>query len=212
MIKRLCQISSRYGWRTPVVMAALLLVRWNLAVIWRGGLLVLLTRGKKGRGIKLGRGISVNPGALLEIGDNLIWEGPSTVRVNTSGNAIIGIGNNVWISQGLQLYACNSILIGNEVMIGESVSMRDSTHSVGRLDMPMQSQGDVYGSIRIEDDVWIGRGVFIQGKPAGTVIGRGAIVGANSVVVKSIPAMEIWGGVPAKFIRRRNSAFGPGGN
>jgi maltose O-acetyltransferase len=50
------------------------------------------------------------------------------------------------------------------------------------------------------DYCWVGANVFIS---PGVNIGSNAIVGANSVVTKDIPSFEIWGGVPAKFIRRK---------
>lgn len=54
--------------------------------------------------------------------------------------------------------------------------------------------------IKIGNDVWIGSHVMIM---AGVSIGDGAIVAAGAVVTKSIPPYQIWGGVPAKFIKNR---------
>ena len=54
----------------------------------------------------------------------------------------------------------------------------------------------------IEDDVWIGNSSIIM---AGVTIGRGAIIGAGSVVTKDVPAYEIHAGVPNKKIRDRFS-------
>lgn len=54
----------------------------------------------------------------------------------------------------------------------------------------------------IGNDVWIGRRAIIRG---GVTIGDGAIVGANSVVVKDVPPYAIVGGTPAKIIRYRFS-------
>lgn len=58
------------------------------------------------------------------------------------------------------------------------------------------------GDVRIENDVWIGSGVKIL---SGVHIGNGAVVAAYSVVTKNIGAYEIWGGNPAKLIRKRFS-------
>ena len=52
----------------------------------------------------------------------------------------------------------------------------------------------------IGNDVWLGSDVLLL---EGHKIGDGAIVGAGSVVTKDIPPYEIWGGVPAHFIRKR---------
>lgn len=54
--------------------------------------------------------------------------------------------------------------------------------------------------IKIGNDVWIGSHVLIMG---GVNIGNGAIIAAGSVVTKSVPPYQIWGGVPAKYIRHR---------
>ena len=54
--------------------------------------------------------------------------------------------------------------------------------------------------IIIGNDVWIGSNVLILG---GCEIGDGAIIAAGSVVTMSVPPYQIWGGVPAKFIRNR---------
>ena len=54
----------------------------------------------------------------------------------------------------------------------------------------------------IESDVWMGMGCHIK---EGVHIHTGAIIGMGSVVTKDIPPYEIWGGVPAKLIRKRFS-------
>lgn len=54
----------------------------------------------------------------------------------------------------------------------------------------------------IGNDVWIGSGVIIK---EGVKIGNGSIVAMGSIVTKDIPPYEIWGGNPAKFIRKRFS-------
>ncbi len=59
------------------------------------------------------------------------------------------------------------------------------------------------GKIVIEDDVWIGTSAIIL---SGVTIGRGAIVGAGSLVTNDIPEYSIVGGVPAKVIKYRFEA------
>src|SRR6476620_7930238 len=56
------------------------------------------------------------------------------------------------------------------------------------------------GDVVIGNDVWIGRDVTIM---SGITIGNGAVIAAGSVVTKNVGAYEIWGGNPAKLIKKR---------
>ena len=62
----------------------------------------------------------------------------------------------------------------------------------------------VIGKIIIEKNVWIGRGVIIEGNPEGLIIGENSIIGANSYLKKSIPKNTIYAGNPATFLKKRN--------
>lgn len=57
-----------------------------------------------------------------------------------------------------------------------------------------------YKATTILNDVWIGHGAIIK---SGVSIGNGAIIGMGSVVTKDIGDYEIWGGVPARFLKFR---------
>jgi acetyltransferase-like isoleucine patch superfamily enzyme len=54
--------------------------------------------------------------------------------------------------------------------------------------------------IIINDEVWIGANVTIL---KGVVVGRGAVIAAGSVVIRNVPPYQVWGGVPAKFIKNK---------
>jgi acetyltransferase-like isoleucine patch superfamily enzyme len=56
------------------------------------------------------------------------------------------------------------------------------------------------GNVEIGNDVWIAQDVTIL---SGVKIGNGAIIGAASLIAKEVGAYEIWGGNPAKLIRKR---------
>ena len=56
--------------------------------------------------------------------------------------------------------------------------------------------------VRVGNDVWIGQGATILAKD-GIVIGDGAVIAAGAVVCQDIGSYEIWGGVPARFIKHR---------
>ena len=114
--------------------------------------------------------------------------------------AEIRIGKNVGISQSALVSHC-SIVIGDNVDIGGGTLIYTSDfHS---LDYKIRMSKDdqkckVNSPVIIEDNVFIGaRSIILKG----VTIGRNSIVGAGSVVTKSIPSNQIWGGNPAKFIR-----------
>ena len=58
-----------------------------------------------------------------------------------------------------------------------------------------------FGEVKIGNNVFLGANVIIC-QPV--TIGDGSVVAAGAVVTKNIPAGEIWGGVPAKFIKKCN--------
>lgn len=203
-MSRVLAIWQRYSWRTPFVMLAISYIRLGkirgfLFQTW----LKLITKGKKGRGIFYGRDITVSPGAQLTLGDNLYIGSRCVFEITVNPCGLVTIGENTWISHDCHICSNASVQIGANVLIGEFVSIRDTTHDYTDISRPIKQQGDIIGHITIEDNVWIGRGTLILGRPEGVVIGEGAVIGANSVVSKSVSPFTIVGGVPAKFIRSR---------
>jgi len=161
------------------------------------------TKGGKGKRIMPGRQIEITPGSVLILGDDVYIGSRCTFEIGINPMASVAIGSNTWISRDCCVVSRNSITIGRNVLIGEFVSIRDTTHAHSDPTRPIKHQGDIIGSIVVEDDVWIGRGALLLGREEGVVIGRGAIIAANSVVTRSVPAMAIVGGVPARLIRSR---------
>jgi acetyltransferase-like isoleucine patch superfamily enzyme len=118
------------------------------------------------------------------------------------GSGNIAIGKNSYVSAYSVIGSNESVTIGDNVMIANAVSIRDTDHRFDRLDIPMKAQGIVTAPVTIEDDVWIGYGAVIT---KGVKIGKGAIIAANAVVTKDVQPYAIVGGVPAKLIRFREA-------
>ena len=114
-------------------------------------------------------------------------------RIDYPWNVTIGemssIGSRAWV------YSLDKIVIGKNVCIGEDVRLITGSHDV------MSSHFDlVTKPITIKDNVWIATGAIVL---PGVTIGEGAIVGAGAVVTKDVPPWTIFGGNPAKLIKKR---------
>lgn len=124
---------------------------------------------------------------------------PCTIVVERG--ATLRIGDNVGISQ-TALIAAADITIGDNVKLGGGV--RVYTTDFHSLDPEVRaSAADRDG--RKMAPVTIGANAFVGAFSIilkGVTIGEGAVVGAGSVVTRDVPAGEIWGGNPARFIRR----------
>lgn len=103
-------------------------------------------------------------------------------------------GERSFVGDYCGLGCTHRITIGNDVMIAQAVSIRDSDHATERLDIPMNRQGIVTSPVTIEDPVTTEDDV---------TIGRGAVIAAGAVVTRDIPPMAITGGVPARIIGTR---------
>jgi maltose O-acetyltransferase len=89
------------------------------------------------------------------------------------------------------------VSIDSHCMISHNVRIYTET-AVADCNFSSQDIRHRRGDVVIGRGVWIGVNVFIG---PGVVIGDDAVVGANAVVTEAIPAGQIWGGVPARYIR-----------
>ncbi len=111
------------------------------------------------------------------------------------------VGNEGGI--GYNFKSLNRIVkIGNYLMMAEDVLFIGGGHDFSRIDIPMGHQYDLPKTpLTIDDDVWIGARAIIL--PGCKRIGKGAIIGAGSVVTKDVPDYAIVGGNPARIIKYR---------
>jgi len=108
----------------------------------------------------------------------------------------VSIGSNVFINADFQVIGSGKITIGNNVLIGPGARLYTPNHS---LDIDLRREGWEIGlPITIEDDVWFGGSVVVC---PGVTVGRGAVVGAGSVLTKDVPPGVMVAGNPARVIR-----------
>lgn len=126
--------------------------------------------------------------------------GQSYSSIYIKENAIVSIGQETGLSN-VSIYAATEVTIGNYTKIGGSVKIYDTDfHSLSFEERcNRETDRPKTGAVKIGNHVFIGAESIIL---KGVTIGDCAIIGAGSVVTKSIPEGEVWGGNPAKFIRK----------
>lgn len=175
----------------------------------------------------LGKVNVINQGKIT-IGDNFMMTNGHAINPISSNlqgafytepGGVVSIGDNVGMSS-TRMWIRNGLTIGNNVNIGACVLIIDTdSHQVDyrmrRRDAAVHfCKEELQDSIKsapitIEDDVWIGAHCIIL---KGVTIGARSIIGAGSVVTKSIPSDCIAAGNPCKVIKNRHHHKGMSNN
>jgi len=131
-----------------------------------------------------------------EIGEDCYIEPP--LHANWGGKNV-HFGNSVYANFNLTLVDDCEIFIGDNVMFGPNVTISAGTHPIHPNLRRKKAQYNV--PIYIEDNVWIGAQSVVL---PGVHIGENTVIGAGSVVTKSIPANVVAVGNPCRAIREIN--------
>lgn len=153
---------------------------------------------KIGENVIFERGVLIFHPENIELGNN-IYVGHNTTLKGYYKNQMV-IRSNTWIGQHCFFHSAGGITIGEAVGIGPKVLILTSQHSPGDVDMPVLHSPLDFRAVTLEDGCDIGVASILL---PGVTIGQGAIVGAGSIVTRSVPPFEIWAGNPARFIRKR---------
>lgn len=132
----------------------------------------------------------LDQGGTILIGDVKMFEG---VRIRVGPGGHVEIGDYTHINLRTEIHCKKRVVIGPNCSIAWDVIIMDTDyHGIGYT--PPVSQPTT-----LEESVWVGNSAIIT---KGVTIGRGSIVAAGSVVVKSVPPFTIVGGNPAKAIKQ----------
>jgi len=125
----------------------------------------------------------------------------SDIVIETGDGGIVSIGEGTHIQPRCQLMAyVGSLTIGCRVEIAPNCAFYPYDHGFAPGELIRNQSVKTKGGIVVGDDSWLGVGVIVLD---GVRIGKGAVVGAGSVVTKHIPDGAIAVGVPAKVIKMR---------
>lgn len=107
----------------------------------------------------------------------------------------VEMGSSVAIDSDVNLYSVDKIKIGTKVAVSREAFICTASHDINYANRPL-----ITAPITICDGVWIGARATVL---PGITIGEGAIVAANAVVTKNVPAWAVVAGNPAKIIKYR---------
>ena len=142
----------------------------------------------------------------IAIGDDVyIGSGSWLQALADGGNDSVAlvIGSGTKISGTCVLSAVRSVVLGENVLLARNVYISDHIHSYRDTSRPVHEQGlDKVAPVRIGAGAWLGQNVVVT---PGVSIGRGSVVGANSVVLEDLPDFSVAVGSPARVVKR----FGP---
>lgn len=131
--------------------------------------------------------------AVAQSGENFYIEAPFYFDHGWN----ISFGENFYANTGLIILDQCKVHIGNNVMIGPRVSLFCATHPIDAFVRSLYVESGK--PITIKDDVWIGGHVVIN---PGVTVCENVIIASGSVVTKDLEADGIYGGNPAKLIRK----------
>lgn len=137
--------------------------------------------------IAIGSGVYVGAGSWLQV-------------IDGHGDAVaLELGDGTSIQGGCVLSAALGVRLGRQVLLARHVYVSDHAHAFGDTSRAVLAQGiDRVEPVEICDGAWLGENVVVC---PGVRIGRGAVVGANSVVTSDVPDFSVAVGAPARVVR-----------
>jgi acetyltransferase-like isoleucine patch superfamily enzyme len=166
------------------------------------------TATMNGDRIKTGKNVFIDDKVLIhqepnagpvELSDRVKIHEDTQILVGLGGSVLIGADTSIHRGCQIESYQA-SIKIGCRVEIAPRCAFQSFDHGMAP-EVPISKQPlTTKGPISIDDDAWLGYGVIVL---SGVCIGKGAVIGAGSVVTKDVPSGAIAVGVPARVVRMR---------
>jgi acetyltransferase-like isoleucine patch superfamily enzyme len=167
-----------------------------------------------GRGVSIHYSCDIRRSAAnrIQIGDSVyvakgVWLNIPEPAIEAPIAIILGSGSK--IGRRCMISAKNLVHLEENVMLGPSVLITDHSHEFTNPDIPIHAQGlTAGGGVLIEQNCWLGHGSAVICTSGNLLVGRNSVIGANTVVTRSVPPYSIVAGNPAKVIRRYDREAG----
>ncbi len=153
---------------------------------------------------ELGADCVFEPGVLVFHPENIVlgrnvYVGHQSILKGYYKNEM-RIGAETWIGQQCFFHSAGGLTIGSRVGIAPAVKILTSQHAEAGRETAVLFSPVTTAPVVVEDDADIGLGAILL---PGVTVGRGAIVGAGSVVTRDVPPFAVVAGAPARLLRYR---------
>jgi acetyltransferase-like isoleucine patch superfamily enzyme len=146
--------------------------------------------------------VRLNGEERIAIGDRVFVGPGSWLQALPNGrdrSVAVSIGSGTSIAGACVISAVRSVTLEENVLLARNVYISDHIHKYSDRDIPVMAQGlDKMEPVLIKRGAWLGQNVVVC---PGVTIGVGSVVGANSVVTKSIPDYCLAAGAPARVLK-----------
>ncbi len=167
---------------------------------------------KMGKNVFIDLGVNIWQPENVEIDDCAFIDTYVTILGGRKGHGYVKIGKYVEVASNCVLAGRGGIELGAHVGLGAGSKVYSGTHLYrdpdrdddqllsGSILAPLDQQHVVEKPVTFEDYAWMGVNSAVM---PGVTIGKGAIIGAGSVVNSNIPPFTVAVGSPARVIKKR---------
>lgn len=129
-----------------------------------------------------------------------VYFGPGCWLLTHKPGGRLEIGDGTSLAGNCVLSAALDIRIGRSVLFARNVYISDHRHGFSQPGVPVLDQGiEDLRPVTVEDGAWLGQNVVLL---PGVTVGKGAVVGANSVIREDVPPRSVVAGAPGRVVRR----------